>query len=132
MSDLYRIVNEQSVEIVELFLPEMLDSQEFDQLNQGLLAALEKRTAPKWVLDLSGVPYCGSAMLGLMVNLRQRIKGGGGSLVLCGMSPVLIDIFRTCSLERIFVITRDRAAAIREIGWQPRFRSATAPRQTLE
>src|SRR4051812_49255003 len=101
------------VNVVELHLPQVLDIAEFDRLNEGLSEALEGKGAQAWVLDLSGVEYTGSAILGLMVNLRQQIKTGGGRLVLCGMSPRLTSVFRTCSLDRLFKHTNTRDEAVR-------------------
>jgi anti-anti-sigma factor len=59
----------------------------------------------------------GSAMLGLMVNIRQRIKSGGGQLTLCNVSPRLLAIIRACSMERLFRIARSRADAIKALGY---------------
>ena len=115
MAELYLISIDDGVEVVELMIPQMLDSQEFDSLNIGLLKLLEGRAKPRWVLELSNVPYAGSALLGLMVNVRHRIKAGGGKLILCGLSPILTDIFLTSSLERLFTIVRDRTSAVREL-----------------
>jgi anti-anti-sigma factor len=57
----------------------------------------------------------GSAMLGLIVNVRQQVKTAGGKLALCNMSPRLAEIFRMCSMERLFTITRTRADAIKAV-----------------
>jgi anti-anti-sigma factor len=62
---------------------------------------------------MSRVNYMGSAMLGLVVNLRQQIRNASGELVLCGLSPRLLGIFRTCCMERLFTIVRTRADAIK-------------------
>ena len=112
MADFFRIESQQTLHVVELFLPELIDPLEFDRLNDAMLAALAERADEKWVLDLGRVHYMGSAMLGLMVNVRQRIKSGGGALVLCAMSPRLQDIFRACSMERLFTIVRSRRDAL--------------------
>ncbi len=112
MSDLFRVSREQATEVVELSLPSMLDSAEFDQLNEAMLALFGGRPEGRWVLDVSSISYAGSALLGLMVNIRQKIKQSGGRLVLCGLSPRLLQIFQTCSLERFFTITRNRQDAI--------------------
>ena len=40
--------------------------------------------------------YMGSAVLGLMVNIRQVVMKGHGKVVLCGMSDRLMRIFETC------------------------------------
>lgn len=101
------------VRVVELALPLSIDPSEFDRLNDNLLKTLGDHPADPWVLDLSQVVYMGSAVLGLMVNIRQVIKTGGGKLVLCGMSERLAQIFKTSCLERLFVIARSRGDAVR-------------------
>src|SRR4051794_23339510 len=109
----FTLASSGAVNILELHLPQVLDIAEFDRLNEGISEALEGKTGQSWVLDLAGVEYTGSAVLGLMVNLRQQVKTGGGKLVLCGMSPRLISVFRTCSLDRLFKHTNTRDEAIR-------------------
>jgi len=102
--------------VVALQLPQFMDSREFDRLNEQLLEVLGAQPRGRWVLDLSGVNYLGSSALGLMVNIRQRIRQSGGQLVLCCLSPRLLRIFQTCCMERLFLITRTVAEAIREVG----------------
>ena len=105
-----------AVNLVMLRLPEMMDSHEFDRLNDEMLAAIGGAPQSLWVFDLSNLNYMGSSSLGLMVNIRQRVKQVGGQLVLCSISPPLMKIFRTCCLERLFTITRTRDEALHRLG----------------
>lgn len=111
--DFYRIESSDHAQVIELTLPQALDSAEFDELNEAILSTISERKSDRWVIDLGHVSYMGSAMLGLMVNLRQQIKSAGGKLVLCSMPPSLMQIFRTCCMERLFVIARTRDEAFR-------------------
>jgi anti-anti-sigma factor len=113
MAEFLRVQTIQSAHVVELSLPELLDPLEFDRLNEQMLAALDGKAAEKWIVDLTTVHYMGSAMLGMMVNIRQRVKSAGGKLVLCGLSSRLLNIFRACSMERLFTIARTRPDALR-------------------
>ena len=103
------------VNVLELVLPQQLDASEFDRLNEDLAAAVKGKAADAWVLDLAAVEYSGSAILGLMVNFRQQIKQGGGRLALASMSPRLMEVFRTCSLDRLFRTAPTRASAIKAL-----------------
>jgi anti-anti-sigma factor len=108
------------VRLVELFLPGDLDSSEFDRLNEGLVDVFtpredEEQQGGRWIIDLTHVAYLGSAGLGLLVNIRQRVKSSDGKLALCQMTPRLHQIFKTCSLERLFTITRTREDAVRAL-----------------
>ena len=111
--DFFRLESSDRAQVIELTLPQSLDSAEFDQLNESILGVVSSRKNERWVIDLSHVSYMGSAMLGLMVNVRQRVKQAGGRLVLCALSPRLLQIFQTCSLERLFTIARNRDEALR-------------------
>ena len=111
-TSLYRLSKAGSVNVVDLTLPNTLDIDEFDRLNEGILEVIRTEPDGQWVLDLSQVAYLGSAALGLLVNLRQQIKQSGGRLVLCGLSPQLLHIFKTCCMERLFRITKTRKDAI--------------------
>jgi anti-anti-sigma factor len=114
--ELYRLSRLGAANLVELFLPVGLDIDEFDRLNEAVLGLIAKEPAGYWILDLSKLEYMGSASLGLMVNVRQRVKEGKGKLVLCGLSPRLIQIFRTCCMERLFKIVRTREEAGEAMG----------------
>jgi anti-sigma B factor antagonist len=111
-TDLYQVSKAGTVNVVDLTLPHTLDIHEFDRLNESILALVRAEPEGQWVLDLSRLSYMGSAALGLMVNLRQQIKQSGGRLVLCGLSPQLLQIFKTCCMERLFRIVKTRADAI--------------------
>ena len=112
-NDLYHLSEEGSIKVLELLLPSTIDSSEFDRLNESVLDVLGKEPGAGWVLDLSRVAYMGSAVLGLMVNIRQVVMKAQGKVVLCGMNDRLMRIFETCCMERLFKIVPGRAEAIR-------------------
>ena len=111
-ANLYRHSKAGTVNVVDLTLPHTLDIEEFDRLNESILDLIRGEPEGQWVLDLSQLSYMGSAALGLLVNLRQQIKQSGGRLVLCGLSPQLVHIFKTCCMERLFRIVKTRKDAI--------------------
>ena len=113
MADLFRLVTDQSVNIIEMELPEYLDSTEFDRLNESLMGLFDGKKHQAWIFDLTNVRYMGSAMLGMMVNFRQRVNSVKGRLILCGVSPRLLDIIETCCMDRLFPIAKTRADAIK-------------------
>lgn len=104
-----------SVHVLALTLPEVVGSAEFDPLNQQVLAELSAAPAGRWVLDLSNTHYAGSALLGMLVNVRQRLISGGGRVILCGLSPRLRHVVQTCSLDRLFTLVRNRTDALRQL-----------------
>lgn len=115
--DYFQVTRVGGVHVVALKLPESTDSNEFDRINEQLLPAVfAGGPHGRWVVDLTGLRYMGSSALGLMVNIRQRIVQSGGDLVLCGLSPQLLRIFRTCCMERLFRISKTQTDALRAVG----------------
>jgi anti-anti-sigma factor len=110
--ELFRLHPSPSATVIELLLPEMMDSLELDRLNEALLAAVDAAPSANWVLDLAGTAYMGSAVLGLLVNVRQRVKSANGRLALCSLSPTLVGIFYTSSLHRLFALHPTRPDAL--------------------
>jgi anti-anti-sigma factor len=91
-----------------------VDPADFDRINESVgELVVGSAASDKWVLDLTGVDYIGSALLGLLVNLRQRVKAGGGTLVLCGVSGQVTKALQTCSLHNLFSIVDKREAAMK-------------------
>lgn len=88
------------------------DGVEFDRLNEALLELIDGIPAARWVLAFDQVEHTGSALLGVMVNIRQRVRATEGQLILCDLSPRLLDILRACSMERLFVIAKNRDEAL--------------------
>ena len=115
MNDYYRIEQTPHGGVIALSLPESVDPVDLDRLNDAILGEVRERAGDTWIVDLASVAYMGSAMLGLMVNLRQQIKSAGGKLILCSMQPRLLEIFRTCCMERLFTIVRSRAEAMKPV-----------------
>jgi anti-anti-sigma factor len=111
-SDHFRIHVEEKARILELWLPLQLDSLDIDQLRQDILRGMEGEESALWVIDLARTDYMGSAMLGLLVNIRHRILAGGGKIIVCSLNNRMTELFRASSIERLFPIARDRQEAM--------------------
>ena len=96
-AELLNISAHPAATVVELALPDDLDSSEFDRLNERIGEIFVEQSPARWVLDLGPTRYMGSAMLGLMVNIRHRVKSVNGKLALCGLSPALASALATIS-----------------------------------
>jgi anti-anti-sigma factor len=102
MTDRLFVINQNdSVLVLGLLLPFTLDAIEFDRLNEAMSGVIASHPSARWVIDLSQMEYNGSATLGLVVNIRQYVKQARATLVLCGLSPRLLEMFQACSLVTI-------------------------------
>ncbi|WP_053648048.1 MULTISPECIES: STAS domain-containing protein [unclassified Streptomyces] len=56
------------------------------------------------VVDLSGLMYCDSTGLTVLIGLHQRTEAAGAPLVLAGLENELLRIFRVTGLDRLFTL----------------------------
>ena len=108
----FRVTQQQAINILHLSLPDTLDSIDMDRLIEDIMQSLSGRASGRWVIDLTEVRYMGSSILGLMVNIRERVRQSRGRLVICGMSNDLLRVFQTCCLERLFTISQTIGDAV--------------------
>lgn len=113
--EFFRVIADQTVNVLELTMPSGTDVSEFDVLNQRALNELEAAAEDGWVLDMSQFSYVGSAALGFMLNVRQRVLQAGGVLVLCGVSTHILATLRASSLGKLFTIVDSRPHALHAI-----------------
>lgn len=64
------------------------------------------------VLDLASLEYAPSMFLGILMLTHRRLQAASGRLRLCGLQPLLQDVFRVSGLDRYFDIFPDVAAAL--------------------
>ena len=48
------------------------------------------------------------------VEMAGYVAAAGGTLVLCSLPASLLRIFQTCCMEKLFVITKTRADALKK------------------
>jgi len=113
-SSRFRINSTRDTHVIEIHLPANIEALEFDVINEQLNAEVTARGAARWIVDLAHAEYIGSALLGMLINLRTRIRSTRGRLVLCELTPPLERVIQTSSMERLFTIvaSRDEACAL--------------------
>jgi anti-sigma B factor antagonist len=67
------------------------------------------------VLDLSGLEYISSAGLRVLMLASRDVKGRDGRLVVCGLQPIVKEIFEISRFNIVFNVLPDRAAALAEL-----------------
>ena len=67
-------------------------------------------------IDLTGVDFCDSAGLGMLVNTHGLLKKKGGSLRLCAVHPHVLELLRMTNMDTVIAIDADRAASLAALG----------------
>ncbi|MEM8551740.1 MAG: STAS domain-containing protein [Pseudomonadota bacterium] len=84
-----------------------IDSSTAAQFQETVIEAVEGG-ATRMVLDFSDVGYISSAGLRVVLLAGKRLKGGGGTLALCGMQPSIREVFEISGFIGLFEV-RDTA-----------------------
>jgi len=107
MASHYRILAEPNRRTIALVLPAHIEAIDFDALYAALSKEILAWPGGEWVIDLAAAEYYGSALLGLLVNLRTHVRKARSKMSLRGIRPALRHVIDIGNLQRLFVIIND-------------------------
>jgi anti-sigma B factor antagonist len=81
-----------------------------------LYKLIEGHPDSRFAIDLSDVNYLASSEIGFLVTLKRRIDRRQGKVVLFGVSPYILDLFKTMNLTRILDLVDNLPAALAKLG----------------
>lgn len=103
-------------------LPVVRASGELD-----ILAAPDLRAAltgcppgadPHLIVDLGGVTFLDSSVLGVLVGALRRARDRGGDLWLIAGQPSVLTVLRVTNLDRVMRVRRSLASVVEEVSGQ--------------
>lgn len=71
--------------------------------------------ADRLVLDLAGLEYISSAGLRVLMLASRDVKARDGVMVVCGLQPIVREIFEISRFNVVFRVLPDRNAALGEL-----------------
>ena len=69
-----------------------------EALRQEMLAAVAEAGADKVVVNFQHTRYISSAAFRPLLSLRRRLQEANGRLMICGLNPVVGDVFYTTKM----------------------------------
>lgn len=91
-----------------------LDSNSSKQMEDCLLGHISQG-ANSLVVDFVDLAFISSAGLRVLLMGAKRMKKSGGKLALCSLDPNILEVFKVSGFDRIFVISEDRAEALKAV-----------------
>lgn len=90
--------------VIEFVTESLMNPLEVDRISQGLHTASDQ-PRPHMVLDFNRVRYLSSPAIGMLLSLRKKVAAiEGGTLVLSGVGPELMQLLKITNLHRAFTI----------------------------
>ena len=91
------------------------DSVAIDQARQTLTKDAVAKKPPLVVLDLSDTEFFGSAFVGLLFVLRDRVKKLGGRLAACGANEHCEEVLKVTRFSKVCPLFPSRSEAVASV-----------------
>ncbi len=76
-----------------------------------------RENRPNWVIfDLGAVKFFSSQVLGLLLDVRAKLKESKGEVLISGINPQLYRVFKITNLDKLFRFFPDKEAAVKALG----------------
>lgn len=107
------ITNEQGVTIVALRATSISNPAGIESVSEQINKFIEAGCPNKMVIDFSEVKFFSSGVLGVLLDIRTRLKKYNGEVVISAIEPQLHRVFKITNLDRIFRFFPDRETAVK-------------------
>lgn len=105
----------------------MADISQMRTFGDQVVSAVSKHKGLALLLNFQRVTYLSSAALTEIIRIREAVRGNGGALRLCGLSPDIYKVFEITKLDRDFGVRRDETAEHSIARFKQDIASAPAP-----
>ncbi len=89
-----------------------IDLHNSPELRTELMDLLTKHAPKRLVLNLAQVPYMDSSAIAVLVEALQKVRKGGGKVMLTDLQPRVKSLVEFCRLGSILVLCKDVAEAM--------------------
>jgi len=85
--------------IINLMHDMKLETAEIERVGEFLVRS---REVPSIIVNFHNVDFVSSTFLNRLILLRKSVQAADGKLTLCGLNPVMQEIFEACRLNTLF------------------------------
>ena len=101
-----------SITIVGFLTPSILDQATVNSIGAEVMELVETKGRKRLLIDLTGVKYFSSSMVGKLIALHKKMQEVRGEFKLCSIDPSIYEIFETMRLDTVFDIQPDEPTAV--------------------
>ena len=78
-------------------------------------AFIDENKPDKMIFDFESVKFFSSRVLGLLLDIRAKLKPNDGEVVISAINPQLHRVFKITNLDKVFRFFPDKQSAIQAI-----------------
>ncbi len=114
MSSAFTVVQIENFTVVEFITNSLMNPVELEQIGASLYKLIDEQDRRRIVLDFEKVQYLSSQAIGIVMAMRKKLAALKGSrLVLCGVSPTLMQLLKITGLDRMLMIKPTQREAVK-------------------
>jgi anti-sigma B factor antagonist len=117
MDDVYKLRQYGKHTLIVFQTPSLINAADVERVRTDLVRMVDEEKRTHFVIDFGKVQFLSSQVLGLLLTLNKKLTGtlaGGSHVVLCGVSPPLLELLKISRLDRILTIKATRKEALKE------------------
>lgn len=104
--------SEQGTLVVEFFDTSILNQSEIESIGQELYSIASKSACSQIIVDLKEIHFMSSAMIGVFIQFKMKLRKNDSELKLCNVKPELLKMLKLTKLDKVFDIYPTRRDAL--------------------
>jgi anti-sigma B factor antagonist len=109
------ITSEENAAVVAFKSASISNVEEIAAASKQIKEFIEEKHPKKVVIDFEGVKFFSSQVLGLLLDIRAKLKTYDGEVTISAINPQLYRVFKITHLDKIFKFFPDKENAIRAV-----------------
>ena len=107
------VTGQGSVAIVTFKSTSVTDVDEIAIASQQIKQFIDVNQPNRLIFDFEGVKFFSSQVLGLLLDIRTKLKTCDGEVVITAINPQLHRVFKITNLDKVFQFFPDRESAMK-------------------
>ena len=109
------ITNEEGVVVIAFKATSISYAEKIAGVAKEIEEFIEQNRPKRVIFDFVGVKFFSSQVLGLLLNIRDKVQKYDGEVVISAINPQLHKVFKITSLEKVFRFFPDKESAIKGV-----------------
>jgi anti-sigma B factor antagonist len=113
--NIVEITSDRNAAVVAFKTASISNMEEIASASKQIKEFIEDKRPKEVVVDFKGVKFFSSAVLGLLLDIRAKLKTYDGEVVISAINPQLYRVFKITHLDRIFKFFPDKENAVKAV-----------------
>ena len=114
-NNVVEITSEENAVVVAFKSASISNVEDIAAASRQIKEFIEEKKPKEVVVDFEHVKFFSSAVLGLLLDIRAKLKIYDAEVVISSINPQLYRVFKITHLDRIFKFFPDKENAIRAV-----------------